>query len=127
LIQRILDRHLFLNQNYFMANPTLEFAAQCAQNYRGSLSNYAKSFFIEKSVIEDLLAQNGGDITGIRVYLGLDNAIQPVKLVAAAVATTGANDDDFDIPEKATDPTNAIIAETRPCPIHCPKPNALNS
>lgn len=110
-----------------MANPTLEFAAQCALNFRGSLSNYAKGFFIEKKVIEDLLAQNGGDITGIRIYMGLDNTTQPVKLVAAAVATTGVNDDDFDIPENPTDPTNAIIAETRPCPIHCAKSNALNS
>lgn len=87
-------------------------------------SDYARGFVIDIGTIKDLINQNQRDISGIKIYMGIDSATQSFK--AVAVATVGANYDDYNIPERISDPCGAILGEGRPCPIHCGKDNALN-
>lgn len=100
-------------------------ACRLTRNFRTLYPNFAKGFVIDKKVLTDLLAQNGGNISGIKFYIGFDT--NSVFFTAVAVATVGINYDDFSIPTSEASSTYSILGEVRPCPIHCGKSNALNS
>jgi hypothetical protein len=88
-------------------------------------SAFAKGFVIDIGTVKDLINQNGGqDISGIKIYMGIEN---PTTFKAVAVATVGINYDDYGIPSSHSDPCGAILGEARPCPVSCGKNNALNS
>ena len=87
-------------------------------------SKYANGFLFDIGTIDQLRGQNGGNIDGIRVYMGLDSSTGVITPMAVAVAVVNA--DDFDIPPIKTSPTAAILAEGRPCPSQCGTDNALN-
>jgi hypothetical protein len=107
------------------AFPDLSSVADLTKAYRDKFgSTFAKGFLFDIETIDNLRAQNGGDISGIRVYMGLDNSTGVEIPVAVAVAVV--DDDDHDIPLLKTEPTSAILAEGRPCPSQCGKDNALN-
>jgi len=107
-----------------MAIPNLPSAAQFAQDFRTTFSQVPKGFLISKQDLLDLLAQNNGNTSGIRVYCGLDTASN--IFIGVAVATTGTKNDDLDIPLNRNDPTSALLKEARPCPTFCGKGDALN-
>ena len=97
--------------------------AQLTRNYRTAHSAYAKGFVIDIGTIRDLLAQNGGNISGIKLYMGQE-IIGTFRGIA--IATVGPSYDDYNIPNLVTDPCNAILGEARPCPVSCGAANALN-
>lgn len=107
-----------------MAIPNLPTAAQFALNFRTTYPQCAKGYLISKQDILDLLAQNNGNTSGIRVYCGFDTGTS--AFVGVAVATMGTKNDDYNIPLNKNDPTNALLKEGRPCPIFCGTGNALN-
>jgi hypothetical protein len=107
-----------------MAIPNLPSAAQFAQDFRTTYSQVPKAFLISKQDLLDLLAQNSGNTSGVRVYCGLDTSSN--TFIGVAVATTGTKNDDFDIPLNRNDPTTAQLKEARPCPVFCGKSDALN-
>lgn len=112
------------------AYPDLSTAANLTRAFRTTpnYSMYAKGFVIDIGTIRDLISQNGRNISGIKLYLGINvlGAGQS-EFKAVAVATIGTNYEDFGIPLSSADPCGAILGEGRPCPIHCGPTNALNS
>jgi len=103
---------------------TLSEVAQLTKAYRKANPDKARGFVIDIKTIKALLDQNGGDISGIRIYLGVDANNESV---AVAVSTVGSEYDDFGIPLNVDEKCNSIFGEARPCPSQCGKENALNS
>lgn len=88
-------------------------------------SSYARGFVIDIGTIRDLISQNGNDVSGLKVYMGIDAQTRTFK--AVVVATVGQNYNDLNIPERPSEPCGAILGEGRPCPEWCGRPNALNA
>jgi hypothetical protein len=86
-------------------------------------TKYAKGFLFDIATIDDLRAQNGGNLSGIRIYMGLKNSFGIATPIAVAVAVV--NGDDFAIPVSSSGSTTAVLAEGRPCPSECGQDNAL--
>ena len=109
------------------ALPDLPTAANLTRAFRTApvYSLYARGFVIDSGTIRDLINQNRGNISGIKIYMGIDSATSTFK--AVAVATVGSNYDDWGIPSNQTDPCGSILGEGRPCPVSCGNANALNS
>lgn len=99
-------------------------AAQLTLNHRAQHPTYAKGFVIDIGTIKDLLGQNEGDISGVKIYMGQD--IYGVKK-GIVVATVGGAYDDFGVPSSLNAPCLAILGEARPCPHQCGKNNILNA
>ena len=87
---------------------------------------YAKGFLIDVDTINQLLKQNGGNISGIRVYLGLDNSTNPIASAVATVKLPPYDYADFSVPDLQTSPCTSLLGEARPCPYQCSPDNALN-
>lgn len=102
----------------------LKAVCQLTKNFRTQFPSYAHGFVIDIGTIRDLLSQNSGNVTGIKMYMGLDRL---GTFKAVAVATINSSYDDFGIPDIATGPCNVILGEARPCPSECGKANPLNT
>lgn len=102
----------------------LSMAASLTQAHRSANPGFVKGFVLDIKTIKALLAQNGSDVSGIRIYLGVD---ANKANVAVAVSTVGDNFDDFGIPSSVGEDCKSLIGEARPCPSQCGKDNALNS
>ena len=103
---------------------TFSEAALLTKAHRMAYPDFARGFVLDIKTVKALLDQNGGNISGIRIYLGMNTNKQNV---AVAVSTTGDNCDDFGIPVNLDEKCNLILGEPRPCPSQCGKDNALNS
>lgn len=113
-----------------------------------------KGFLITKEMIQSLMAQNGGDIDGIRIYVGLDEAgDKTIKPYAVGCVKNGEKYNDWKVPRSqatAVDPslsatttsmgdatgttltslstaTDPVVEEPRPCPHECGDTNDLNT
>jgi hypothetical protein len=108
------------------AFPDLTAAAALTRAFRTTpvYSSYAKGFIIDIGTIKDLISQNSGDVSGVKIYMGIEAQTKTYK--AVAVATVGSKYEDFNIPDRPSEPCGAILGEGRPCPEWCGKPNALN-
>jgi hypothetical protein len=99
------------------------------------------NYVIDKAMVMTLLKKNGGNIAGIRIYIGheiISTASGPHRAVRLfmvpcipSTTFTGAYDD-FGIPDAGSyDPTASTgdaLGDTRPCPEECPKSaNVLNT
>lgn len=105
--------------------PTAANYTRAFRNHAG-YSLFAKGFVIDIGTLNDLISQNGGKISGIKVYMGIDTTTSPNTFKAVAVATVGANYDDYGVPLKPSDACGVILGEGRPCPEWCGADNALN-
>ena len=104
----------------------LSSVADCTAAFRNTFgSKYAKGFLFDIATIDQLRAQNGGNVSGIRIYLGLDSSSGTTLPTAVAVAVV--NNADLDIPTIKTGTTTSVLAEGRPCPAQCGPDNALNN
>jgi len=103
--------------------PDLTTAARLTKKFRDKYPKHARGFAIDIKTITDLINQNSGDVSGIRVYMGVD---ETETFKAVVVATINAAYDDFNIPHLSTETSNAILGEGRPCPYECGKDNVLN-
>jgi len=102
----------------------LKAVAQLTKNFRSQFSSYAHGFVIDIGTIKDLIAQDPVNVSGIKVYMGLERV---GTFKAVAVATVNSTYDDLNIPDFANQPCLAILGEARPCPSECGKSNALNT
>jgi hypothetical protein len=88
-----------------------------------------KGFFIPTDSITNLLAQNDGRTTGLKIYLGENNSGGSSFLELIIIATNEVKDD-LGIPqteaEIAAASSSVMIGDTRPCPVNCGKANVLN-
>lgn len=147
-----------------MANDKLATASKNCKAYRKYLKDKGipthlatKGFLLTREQIEHLMTQNGRDLDGIRVYVGLDEAgdmtIKPyavgcVKqgdryndykvprtaqqgvMDASLAATTTATDSAASTPTAtslAPEDDETVLEEPRPCPSYCGDDNDLNS
>jgi hypothetical protein len=145
-----------------MANQKLDTAAKNCKAYRKYLKDNnipqhlaSKGFLITSEMISRLMAQNGGAIDGIRIYVGLDEstAAKEIKPYAVACVKNGEQYNDYQVPQRGqqapldasiaattttsdatgTTPTSTsistepVVEEPRPCPSYCSQDNELNT
>ena len=145
-----------------MSNQKLDTAAKNCKAYRKYLKDRGipthlatKGFLITREMIENLLAQNGGAIDGIRIYVGLDESTEAkeIKPYAVGCIKEGTQYNDYKVPRRAqqapldasvaatttlSDAANAtptstsistepVVEEPRPCPSYCSQDNELNT
>mgnify|MGYP000520628310 CR=1 FL=1 len=96
-------------------------------------STHSKGHFVDKTDIDNILAQNGGKITGLKIYFA--ETLDEYNKLMLDIVIVGTYDDgtskytDFGVPSDApvvmaaNDP---IIAKNRPCPDQCGKTNCFN-
>jgi hypothetical protein len=146
-----------------MSNPKLGTAAKDCKAYRKYLKEKgipqylaSKGFLITREMIDRLLAQNNGNIDGIRIYVGLDESTPAgvIKPYAVGCVKNGEQYNDYKVPARnpqaAVDPsmaatttplseatdttltatsvsTEPVVEEPRPCPSYCSQENELNT
>jgi len=87
--------------------------------------NHVKGYYLSKENISRLLSQDGQDMSGIRIYIGID----PDNIYRVIVVATQVSDvDDYKVPQSyPTEDSLPLLGEARPCPEWCPKSNVLNT
>ena len=143
-----------------MPNPRLDKAINDCKEYRRFTKQNdipkglaKKGFLLTKDMITRLMSQNGGNIDGIRIYLGMEmQGNQPTALNSFAVACVknGENYNDYKMPkghqQAGVDATTAsmgdatnttltatslseepVVEDPRPCPSECGEANDLNT
>lgn len=93
-----------------MPNPKLDKAIKDCKAYRKYLKNQgipqhlaSKGFLVTREMIERLMAQNGGNIDGIRIYVGLEvddsNNPKAIKPYAVGCVKNGMQYNDYKVPK----------------------------
>lgn len=88
-----------------------------------------KGYFMSRGSVEDLLAQDGLALQGIKIYIGYDEN-EVFRVIVVAVK--GNKGYDYNVPDNADSLRTAAnadlpsIGESRPCPEWCGKDNVLN-
>lgn len=90
---------------------TLETGAKLTSNYRNAFSTDVRAVCFDKSLINDILIQDG--CTGMRIYFGLDESNQHTAVIVG-------------IDNNGDDMLDCIIDNGASCPINCSTPNDLN-
>ena len=115
---------------------TWENAINWTENFRKTFGDKqefngkkVKGYFMSRGNIEDLIAQDGLALQGIKIYIGLDeNGVFRTIIVAVK----GNESIDYKVPETRADLNSTsfgnlpVIGEVRPCPEWCGKKNVLN-
>lgn len=107
-----------------MSNRKLDTAAKNCQAYRKYLKERGipphlatKGFLITDEMIQNLMAQNGGKINGIRIYVGLDESTEAKEIKPYAVACVKNGDtyhdyNDFNVPRRKPQAIDPSLAST---------------
>lgn len=106
--------------NIAMLNNKLDQASKDCKAYRKYLKEKdipqhlaTKAYLITREMIDSLMAQNGGNIDGIRIYVGLDESTpeKAIKPYAVACVKNGEKYNDWNVPA-AQQAVDASLAAT---------------
>lgn len=107
--------------------PTLDDRANWTRRFRQKFctdKKFIKGYFLKRSEIEKLLQQKE-ELDGLKIYFGIDEQDQ-FRVVIVGADEKG-NDYITPLTYQAKQTGEALLAETRPCPIHCGDKNVLNT